>query len=729
MEHYVGQMIESLKNQHAKDIEFIVVDDGSTDRTLELIKELTKHDKRFKVIEQANYGVSIARNTGLQLAKGDYLMFVDADDLIAKDAIEQLYQEASKTRADIVYGKIVRFDTEKEWYSQSHVEKNIYSGKDKKIVKHPELFYSIGPCAKLYSKQIVGELNFPEKIIFGEDQFFTFITYTRAKRIVFFDKDVYYYRVRELGDKSLTQSTHENALGYLQSLVDVYELIRKQFACDNLYNTADSVYLLREYCNRMFKHEFFPIFKRGYRQRPMQKAALELMRIFLSRLDELILSESYLIIKAICVELTDISFLLRYQNRHLYIAIQRYVIQKNEQVFEEKIKRFYPMQYKKVKLLLCLTNDLTRVRMRYDRVKHGITYIWERKLATKIYRLLYEIAKTLPMQRKSVVIATTKQQLSDNLMLLAKEIKQIHPTSQITLLKRTSNKFQTYYKLGRAKAIVIDDYYSPLYNKKIRQGTEYIQIWHAMGALKKFGLSAISQGDSNSRLFEERAHSEYTKVLCSSPKLNHLYAEAFGVAQAKIINGLLPTACQLINGNYQETAHCKFNKLYPHLKSKKIIVYAPTFRGSPKERIVYKNPINWEQMNLASNVVVLVKLHPVVEMTQNFMFNQQIINVSDDEIDLEELMVVSDTLITDYSSVIFEYALLDKPIIQYLSDWSIYRKERDLFFETKSYLFDYYSHNESELERAIYQSFEQTDIKGKEVFKYHFLTEKKLIDV
>lgn len=122
-------------------------------------------------------------------------------------------------------------------------------------------------------------------------------------------------------------------------------------------------------------------------------------------------------------------------------------------------------------------------------------------------------------------------------------------------------------------------------------------------------------------------------------------------------------------------------------------------------------------MNLNSNVVILVKLHPVIEVTQNFNFNQQIINVSDDELDLEELMEVSDVLITDYSSVIFEYALLNKPTIQYLGDWTIYQNERGLFFDRKTYLFDYYLYTEKELKNAIHLLLTQDYFKGNSIFK------------
>ncbi|ODJ69337.1 bifunctional glycosyltransferase/CDP-glycerol:glycerophosphate glycerophosphotransferase [Brochothrix thermosphacta] len=710
VENYVGQMIKSLKSQKENDVEFIIVDDGSTDQTCQLIKNLIKNDSRFKLIEQENMGVSNARNTALQESSGEYIMFVDSDDVLAEDAIEKMYLEACKTNADIVYGKIVRFNSKSHWYAKSHLEKNLYSGKYKDIKQNPELFYSIGPCAKLYSRKVIENLYFPEEIIFGEDQYFTFLTYARAKCIVFIDMDVYFYRVRETGRRSLTQTTYENAIIYLESLVGVYKLIIERFYAEKLYIRAEQLVIESEYLNRMFKYEFFPIFKKAYRQNNQQKRALQLMLELIKLIDEKVLSEAYTLMKAICVELTDINFLLRWKNVDEFINMQKYLIEKNARIFEDKIQIYYPMQYSKILNLVSNEKKHNRLEMRLNKIKHGILYILRRKFATKVYRVVYHLSQMMPMKDNSVVIGTTKNEFSRNLQLLGMKISDENPEIKVRFVKKTTNKIYQYYQLGRAKCIIIDDYYYPLYNKKIRKDAEYIQIWHAMGALKKFGLNSVSKGDSNSEIFEYRAHSQYTKVICSSPTLNKIYADSFGISEDKIVNARLLEPSLLTNSDYKKQAHIKFKRMYPNFLNKKILLFAPTFRGSPRDRIVYRNIINWKELNLDSNTIVLVKLHPSVEMAQGFNFSNSIVDMTDADITLSELMIISNVLITDYSSVIFDYTLLNKPIIQYLGDLNRYQSERDTFFHVEKYNFNYQVYNTKELQKTIETNLEKLDL-------------------
>lgn len=701
VENYVGQMIKSLKAQKENDVEFIIVDDGSTDQTCQLIKNLIKNDSRFKLIEQENMGVSNARNTALQESSGEYIMFVDSDDVLAEDAIEKMYLEACKTNADIVYGKIVRFNSKSHWYAKSHLEKNLYSGKYKDIKQNPELFYSIGPCAKLYSRKVIENLYFPEEIIFGEDQYFTFLTYARAKCIVFIDMDVYFYRVRETGSRSLTQTTYENAIIYLESLVGVYKLIIERFFAENLYIRAEQLVIESEYLNRMFKYEFFPIFKKAYRQNNQQKRALQLMLELIKLIDEKVLSEAYTLMKAICVELTDINFLLRWKNVDEFINMQKYLIEKNARIFEDKIQIYYPMQYSKILNLVSNEKKHNRLEMRLNKIKHGILYILRRKFATKVYRVVYHLSQMMPMKDNSVVIGTTKNEFSRNLQLLGMKISDENPEIKVRFVKKTTNKIYQYYQLGRAKCIIIDDYYYPLYNKKIRKGAEYIQIWHAMGALKKFGFSSIGKADSNSELFEKRAHSNYTKILCSSKNLNKFYVEAFGVEESKIINGRLPMADKLLDNNYQLNSKSKFYKKYPNSANKKIILYAPTFIGQGTSRFTYKNTVNWNSLDLGEDTVILVKLHPLVQMDIGFQYSEKLVNVSEEGFETGELLIIADVLITDFSSIMFDFSLLNKPIVQYLNKIQEYKLERDLYLPVEKYSFCKQVYNEIELSEIL----------------------------
>ena len=102
VEKYLHECLDSIINQTFKDLEIICVDDGSTDKSSEILEEYEQKDKRFTVISQPNKGVSAARNRGMQQAKGKYIMFVDSDDYIASNACELIYNSAEEKRCDIL---------------------------------------------------------------------------------------------------------------------------------------------------------------------------------------------------------------------------------------------------------------------------------------------------------------------------------------------------------------------------------------------------------------------------------------------------------------------------------------------------------------------------------------------------------------------------------------------------------------------------------------------------
>ena len=92
-ELYIKQTVESIQKQTLYDIEIIIINDGSTDNSLSLLLELSKQDHRIKIFSQENQGLSISRNTGLEKASGEFVYFMDSDDLLEKDALEICYQK------------------------------------------------------------------------------------------------------------------------------------------------------------------------------------------------------------------------------------------------------------------------------------------------------------------------------------------------------------------------------------------------------------------------------------------------------------------------------------------------------------------------------------------------------------------------------------------------------------------------------------------------------------
>ncbi|MGL6299894.1 glycosyltransferase [Streptococcus iniae] len=117
-EKTISKCIQSLLEQTFQEFELILVNDGSKDNSLQLLKEFEEHHSNFKVIDQVNGGASIARNTGLDAASGDYIVFVDIDDYLDSDYLDVLYQEIVKTGNDIVISSLRMVDNQGKVVSQ-----------------------------------------------------------------------------------------------------------------------------------------------------------------------------------------------------------------------------------------------------------------------------------------------------------------------------------------------------------------------------------------------------------------------------------------------------------------------------------------------------------------------------------------------------------------------------------------------------------------------------------
>ena len=125
-EKYLRRCLDSVVNQTYKDIEIIVVDDGSTDGSAVICDEYAARDNRFIVIHQKNGGVSVARQTGLEAVKGDYICFVDADDCIDSKMIDELFQEADTTNSDMIICDYYA-ETESGWtYSSQKLQDKMF---------------------------------------------------------------------------------------------------------------------------------------------------------------------------------------------------------------------------------------------------------------------------------------------------------------------------------------------------------------------------------------------------------------------------------------------------------------------------------------------------------------------------------------------------------------------------------------------------------------------------
>lgn len=195
VEQYLNQCLQSICMQSYKNLEIILVDDGSSDHCPEMCDEWAEKDSRIHVIHKKNGGLSEARNVGISCAKGEYIAFVDSDDWVEKDLYQKLWNELHKNNAQIAACRIVKV------FEATSEEQKIYS--EQKIFTSKEALQTLLKgqdfCAvawnKLYRRDIIGNIRFPVGRL-HEDEFFTYRVIANASRLVLVPEAQYYYRQR-----------------------------------------------------------------------------------------------------------------------------------------------------------------------------------------------------------------------------------------------------------------------------------------------------------------------------------------------------------------------------------------------------------------------------------------------------------------------------------------------------------------------------------------------------
>ena len=189
-EKFIHECIDSVLNQSFSDIELILIDDGSPDNSGAICDEYALKDNRIKVFHQQNGGVCAARNKGLDMATGDYILFLDSDDYMPKDALETLYNDATQNDADIAIGRMF-CNTESAEFDNNL---QVWTGTEaliKASEDHPALY---GCWSKLFKRELVEDVRFVEGRKVHEDGYFLFLTLIKLPTITVRNKCTYIYR-------------------------------------------------------------------------------------------------------------------------------------------------------------------------------------------------------------------------------------------------------------------------------------------------------------------------------------------------------------------------------------------------------------------------------------------------------------------------------------------------------------------------------------------------------
>lgn len=310
------------------------------------------------------------------------------------------------------------------------------------------------------------------------------------------------------------------------------------------------------------------------------------------------------------------------------------------------------------------------------------------KIGVAFLNLIYYIYKLIPRNNRIVFVSRQSDEPSLDCELLSKEI--LKEERKIGIIKEFRCIPDSYvgkiryvfymltrqmYLFATSKVVILDGYCilaSVLNHKK---DLRIVQMWHAMGALKKFGYAALGNEEGKDPEISKilQMHRNYDYVICSSENCVNYYEEAFRIEKEKIIIASLPRVDLLVDSKKIGFTQEKIYKTYPNLRKKKNILYVPTFRMNAKMQEKVQDliaKIDLTKYNL------IVKLHP---LTKENMELGQVLEC--EEYSALELLDIADYVISDYSAFIFEVAVAQKPLFLYTFDLEEYIHQRGFFID------------------------------------------------
>jgi teichoic acid glycerol-phosphate primase len=314
------------------------------------------------------------------------------------------------------------------------------------------------------------------------------------------------------------------------------------------------------------------------------------------------------------------------------------------------------------------------------------------------FKLVFSFFKSFPQKNKITFVVTFEE---NNIFLYQEIIKQKVPF-EIFLLCNLSIKrkfqeqvndgtivpfetwnlfywFKSIYHLSTSKIVIIDNYFAFLSAIKFKKNVECIQLWHAAGALKTFGLmdKSIKKRSKKTNIRFRRVYEKFNKVVVGSEEMAKIFRDSFGLPLENILRTGVPRTDFFYDKGLHECIKLEFEKRHKGFKGKKRILYAPTFRDTQLEN--YKIELDIERMyqELKDEYVLLIKTHPAIKMRYNYQeqYPHFVCDLSRYK-GINEILVNVDYLITDYSSIPFEFALLGKPMIFFPYDLDFYQEER-----------------------------------------------------
>lgn len=731
-ENYLKACIDSGLNQTFGDnnYELIIINDCSTDKSSTILKKFNKKDN-IKILNNLyNKGVSYSRNLGIKQARGKYIIFLDADDMLTKNALKDMYDLAELEQADLLISNfnVLKEQSLKEPHFQKSFKNTFHKKGEVNLKTHPELLYNLYICSKLIKKELLLNNLFPEDISYAEDQVTIINCMAKSRKTVVLPQITYIYRNVEI-NQSATQRAMSNPKKYLESSLEAFKLIEKEHS--DISNFAANNFFIFTYLQRFVEGTIAFLFENIIinRNNEVTLTALEVIHkwinelnpryilespsfekvflyngeLYFEHLEEEYLQKKYIeIIKAIKLKKQEASEKFhqsKYEINNLLSNID--LIFKSElssPILNPHIQSLKLLEKTfEFKLNFCRDNNL--MMNHYEAIIRKETESNEYKVL-KVYKLNKENKKLeFKANNKIKILLLYKDYSGSNSVSMYKNIPDKFKNSEKfeINLHKFSKADSEYFNLIRSSHVIITTnmelhakkYGIDLSNKFV------IDLWHGVPLKNMFFTDPY--------FYNKNTISEYWNqfdcLISYSSMYTHIVSKSLKVPTQKFIVTGAPRNDLIFTPKLESQKKLSnvLNVDLTTLSNKKIVFFVPTFRSSDvttKESdniFLFKESFDVFKFNSflsENNILLIMKIHPIVQKRilsdLNKLSNLKVISnesLMNEEVDFYELLNSSDALITDYSSIYFDYLLLNKPIYFNITDKEEYMNERGFAIE------------------------------------------------
>ena len=623
MEKYIHECLSSIVDRIDFPDEIIVIDDGSLDNTVLIANRFYTKNSNIKIISINNSGLCGARNHGMNLATGDYIIFIDSDDKLGEKTISHCKDIIKRYNPDIISGRLKFFTKEKSWTAKSY-DKVCQPSRLTTFENDTDLVHCMNIGTKCFRRNFIKDISlyFAEGLMMTEDHWFSLNAFSMASSIYITDHIMFYYRRDRYESSTVT-----NKLSYYK---DIYS-IQKKLADANIK------------CNKAYYFRFLNF---------------DLKRYAIDIIQTLKLKEQY---KA-----------SKYIEDTINIIPDCFLTDEFKKMKKIPFLSIYILTKQNIKHML---NIIKKISYR----AFNKLYLKLRKYRLFILKIMYCFLCLHPINKNKILFLVRSSTGMSNMQDIYNLLKQ-DSSKKLKIIKagQTSlaNDFRIMREIAKAKIMFIDGDYYFLFGITPRKGSFVIQLWHAAGVFKKFGCDIYRKGTLDYKIQREH-HRSYSYAITSSPYVNKFYASAFSMD----INKIKPLGISRIDRLFHldiEQIREKIYSKYSLDNRKKIILYAPTFRepkGAFKNIGDFNLNLDIEKFikHFSNDYYLALRIHPNYRISTY----DNILNFT--SIPQEEALAVSDILITDYSSIIFDYSYFRRPIFFYHYDLQNYILQRSFY--------------------------------------------------